>query len=102
MHRPDVEEMIVHLINEHGCDEARAMLEVTKRQAMIDAQQSGLTGFVPTLADGTPRPTVVNLTDIVSDLLFAQLEDFDALHDAHHGTRILATLTEERKANDVN
>lgn len=100
MHRPDVEEMITHLINEHGCDEARSMLEVIRHEALIAAQNSGLTGFVPTDQNGQPQARVINLTDAVADLLFERLAEFADLHDAHHGTRILATLTEERRSND--
>lgn len=99
-HQPDVEEMVGHLIKEHSCDEARAMLELTQRAAMDEVQKSGIASFVPTDAGGQPKTRVINLTDAVADLLFEQLDDFEKLHDVHHGTRMLAALTEERKRND--
>jgi hypothetical protein len=94
VHRPDVEELVTHLVRVHGCDETRAMIEVSKREAMIEVQNAGLVAFTPAFADGTPQPKVINLTEGVAERLFEQYSEFEALHTSHHDSRILAMLAE--------
>lgn len=88
-HRPDVEELILHTVKDHGCDNARALLEVIKQQSIVDASAQTL---------ATPSPRVIDITDVVADGLYERLPEFHALHDEHHVAPLYEKITEERKA----
>lgn len=87
-HRPDVEELILHAVKDHGCDAVGGIVRLVQQQSLIDASTQTL---------ATPNGRVIDLTDVAADLLFERFAEIHALHDHHHGSDMFEKITEERK-----
>lgn len=76
-HRPEAEEFLQHLIGpDHACSAAIALRQTIMGEV---ANRARTTTLIP--AAGSLE---VDITDDVADAVAGRLEEFTALHNAHH------------------
>lgn len=73
-HEPYLEDLFTHLVNVHGCGDARGIVETIQAEAAFRVQHE--TVMIP----GAERRVVVDISEQIGE----HLSTFELLHREHH------------------